>query len=107
MGEVLLPGGRFGFGGVCGDVGDPAVDECQETAEAAGGQLAQRDFRPRAGQVPFAVEPRDAQGMQSPGQLATVWLAVILARQVTLHQLGHAFGRNVADAGGAVDETPS
>src|SRR5690349_19393285 len=53
MHEVLFLGGWFWVGGVCADVCDPAVDECQETVEAAGGQLAERDFRPQAGQVPF------------------------------------------------------
>jgi len=38
------------------------------------------DFRPQAGQVPLAVEPRDAQGVQSPGQLAAVVLAVVRGR---------------------------
>jgi hypothetical protein len=32
--------------------------ECQEAVEAAGSQLAERDFRPKVGQVRLAVEPR-------------------------------------------------
>ena len=48
--------------------------------EAAGGQLAERDFRPQAGQVRLAVEPRDAQGVQSLGQPAAVLLAVVRGR---------------------------
>ena len=55
--EVLFLGSRFGFGGVCADVCDPVADECQEPLEAVGGQLAERDFRPQAGQVRFTVEP--------------------------------------------------
>ena len=75
--EVLCLGGRFRFGGVCAGVCDPVVDECKEPVEAAGGQLAERDFWPQAGQVRFTVEPRDAEGVQSRGQPAAVLLAVI------------------------------
>jgi hypothetical protein len=38
-------------GGVCAGVCDPALDECQEAVQAIGGQRAERDFRPQAGQV--------------------------------------------------------
>jgi hypothetical protein len=78
--EVLWLGGRFGFGGVGADVCDPVADECQEAIEAVGGQLAERDFRPQAGQVRLAVKPRDAQGVQSRGQSAVVLLAVVRGR---------------------------
>jgi len=72
-----------GLGGVRAGVCDPAADEYQEAVEAAGGQLAERDFRPQDGQVPLAVEPRDAQGAQSPGQPAAVLL--VLVRRRTAH----------------------
>jgi hypothetical protein len=66
MREVSFLGGRSWVGGVCADVCDPGVDECQETVEAASGQLAERDLRPQAGQVPLTVEPRDAQACRAP-----------------------------------------
>ena len=55
------------------DVCDPVADECQKPVEAAGSQLAERDFRPQAGQVRLAVEPRDAQGVQALGQPGAVY----------------------------------
>ena len=78
---VLCLSGRFGFGGVGADICNPLVDECQEAVEAVGGQLAERDFRSQAGQVCLAVEPRDAQGVQSLGQLAAVLLVVVRSRE--------------------------
>ncbi|MGB6579293.1 MAG: hypothetical protein WBF34_15390 [Streptosporangiaceae bacterium] len=80
MREVLFLGGRFGVGGVCADVCDPVADECEEPVEAVGGQLAERDFRPQAGQVRLAVKLRDAQGVPSRGQPAAVLLAVVRGR---------------------------
>ena len=55
--EGLCLGSRFGFGGVCADVCDPVANERQEPLEAVDGHLAERDFRPQAGQVRFTVEP--------------------------------------------------
>ena len=63
--KVSCLSSRLGFGGVSADVCDPLVDECQETAEAVGGQFAERDLRPQAGEVRLPVEPRDAQGAQA------------------------------------------
>jgi hypothetical protein len=77
--EVLFLGGGYGFGGVCANVCDPAVDECQEAVETAGGQLAERDFRTQARQLPVAVEPPDAQGVQFRRQPTAVVLAVVRA----------------------------
>jgi hypothetical protein len=82
--EVLCLGARFGFGGVCAGVCDPLVDECKELVEAVGGQLAERDFWPHAGQIRFTVEPRDAKGVQSRSQPAAVLLAVIRRRPAPL-----------------------
>jgi hypothetical protein len=66
--EVLCLGARFGFGGVCPGVCDPVVDEWKEPVEAVGGQIAERDFWPQAGQVRFTVEPRGVEGVQPRGQ---------------------------------------
>jgi hypothetical protein len=68
--EVLCLGGRFGFGGVGADVCDPVVDECQEPVEAAGGQLAERDLRPQAGQVRRNQTPSTANRRRHPGASA-------------------------------------
>jgi hypothetical protein len=64
---LLCLGGRFGFGGVGAGVCNPVADECEEAVEAVGGQVAERDFRPRAGQVRLTVEPRDAVDVRNPG----------------------------------------
>lgn len=71
---LLCPGGRFGFGGVGAGVCNPVVDECEGAVEAVGGQVAERDFRPRAGQVRLTVEPRDAVDVRNPGNRAIITL---------------------------------
>lgn len=64
--EVLRLGGRFRFGGVCAGVRDPVVDECKEPVEAVGGQLAERDFWPQAGQVRFHGRAAGCRGRAVP-----------------------------------------
>lgn len=71
---LLCLGGRFGFGGVGAGVCNPVVDECEGAVEAVGGQVAERDFRPRAGQVRLTVEPRDAVDVRNPGNSAIITL---------------------------------
>ncbi len=71
---LLCLGGRFGFGGVGAGVCNPVVDECEEAVEAVGGQVAERDFRPQAGQVRLTVEPRDAVDVRNTGNRAIITL---------------------------------
>lgn len=71
---LLCLGGRFRFGGVGAGVCNPVVDECEGAVEAVGGQVAERDFRPRAGQVRLTVEPRDAVDVRNPGNRAIITL---------------------------------
>jgi hypothetical protein len=56
--------------GVC----NPVAGECEEAVEAVGGQVAERDFRPQAGQVRLTVEPRDAVDVRNTGNSAIITL---------------------------------
>jgi hypothetical protein len=79
-----LPGhGRLAEVGL--DLAEPAVDEREESLEAAAGEFGQRDFWPLAVQDILTVKARYRQGVQVCGQALASRLTVIRRRTAHLN----------------------